>query len=103
MGVNKTKGGDAMAAMAQKICIAGLFQLSAAFADKASINAPHHRNEALGFNTIRILDRGQALFRFGAGTFRRTNLSHFGCSLSVMPVTRSDRPSSGLKRFPLPE
>ena len=65
--------------------------MSAELADKASVNAPHHRDGALGFNTVRTLDRGQALFRFGTGIFHGTNLSHFGCSLSVILITRSDR------------
>jgi len=58
MGVNKAKHGNTMVAMAQEICIVGLFQVSAALAYKASVNMPHHRDETLGFNTVRTLERG---------------------------------------------
>ena len=98
MGVNKAKGRGALVAMAQEICIVGSFQVSAALADRASVNVPHHRDEALDFNTARTLDREEVLFRLGIRIFRRRDFSHFGCGLSVIPVTRHDRGGDGRHR-----
>jgi len=89
MGVNEAKGGETTGAMAPEIWVVALFEVSAALADRTSVNVPHHRDEALGFNAVRTLDGRQALFRFGPGVSRRTNLSHFGCCLSVIPITQS--------------
>lgn len=73
--------------------------MSAALVEKACVNAPHYRDVALAFNTVRTLDSLPALLHFGGGYFVGQTCLTAVCTLSVISVTRSDRGvGSGGKR-----
>jgi len=68
----------------------------AALADKASANGHHGRTKRWASTQLGHWAGGW--FRSGTRIFRKTNLFHFGCNLSVISITRSDRGVDGSYR-----